>query len=70
MTGDVMLRDVPCKAPRGSCDYCGGNDAGLTGFYSVPEPTEHSTYRNTWRVLCRSCYAEYRDAPWGFEVEL
>lgn len=63
---DVMRRDVPCKAPLGDCVYCGRE---ASGFYLVPEPTERSTYAQHWRVLCAGCWAEYRDAPWGFAVE-
>lgn len=63
---DVMRRDVASKAPLGSCVYCG---RGAVGFYSVPEPTEHSTYAEAWRVLCGGCWVTYRDVPYGFSLE-
>lgn len=48
------------------CEYCGAKPAKPV---IVPEPTEHSTYRRESRTLCPTCFDEYKDTPWGFELE-
>jgi hypothetical protein len=56
------------RRPLRPCEYCG--KPATFGFAVVPEPTERSTYAETWRDLCDACHETYRRAPYGFKVEL
>jgi hypothetical protein len=55
------------RRPLAGCEYCGR--PATFGFVIVPEPTERSTYADTWRELCHDCQDSYRDVPYGFQRE-
>jgi len=51
--------------PKG-CEYCGAQPATPV---LIPEPTEHSTYREQSRTLCTGCKGTYMRVPYGFTLE-